>query len=280
MVRKGSRLWRGTVLDARGHLMGRLASVVAKQLLRGEKVCVVRCESLNVSGSFIRNKIKFLRFLRYTMISNPKRGIKHHRSPARMFWRVVRGMLPYRKPHGKQALYNLKVFEGVPPPWDKKKRFCCPLALRHLRLAHGRDYCVLGDVSSEVGWKHKALLEELETKRKERSAKYYKKKLQLMKLRKLAVHEVNLLVPQLKLGDPNIKIGNLKTCGKTIAPTPKREKKVKKTPEEKAKKLEKKKEEKKKPEAKKAEKKAEAKKPEGKKAEAKKPEGKKGKPKA
>jgi large subunit ribosomal protein L13Ae len=272
MVRKGSRLWRGTIIDAHGHLMGRLASVVAKQLLRGEKVCVVRCERLNVSGSFIRNKIKFLRFLRYTMISNPKRGIKHHRSPARMFWRVVRGMLPYRKPHGKQALYNLKVFEGVPPPWDKKKRFCCPLALRHLRLAHGRDYCVLGDVASEVGWKHKAVLEELETKRKERSEKYYKKKLQLLKLRKLAVHEVNQLVPKLKLGDPNIKIGNLKTCGTKIAPTPKREKKVKKTPEEKAKKAEKKKkEEKKKPQAKKGE---------AKKTEAKKPEAKKGKQKA
>jgi len=263
--------------------MGRLASVVAKQLLRGEKVCVVRCEKMNVSGSFIRNKIKFLRFLRFTCITNPKRGVKHHRAPSRMFWRVVRGMLPYRKPHGKQALMNLKVFDGIPPPWDKKKRFCCPMALRHLRLAHGRDFCCLGDVSSEVGWKHKALLEELEAKRKERSQLFYRKKCQLLKLRKIAVKQVDALVPRLKLGDPNIKIGNLKTCGKPIAPTPKKEKKVKVRSEKKAKKgatkggavaavaVAK-------PQAKGAKPaaaKPEAKKPEAKKAEGKKPEAKK-----
>jgi large subunit ribosomal protein L13Ae len=36
--------------------LGRLASIVAKQLLNGQKVVVVRCEDLNVSGEFFRNK--------------------------------------------------------------------------------------------------------------------------------------------------------------------------------------------------------------------------------
>jgi len=239
-----------------------------------KKFVLCDVKKMNVSGSFIRNKIKFLRFLRFTCISNPKRGVKHHRAPSRMFWRVVRGMLPYRKPHGKQALMNLKVFDGIPPPWDKKKRFCCPLALRHLRLAHGRDFCCLGDVSSEVGWKHKALLEELETKRKASSLLFYKKKCQLLKLRKIAVKQVDALVPRLKLGDRNIKIGNLKTCGKPIAPTPKKEKKVKVRSEKKKGKKGAKAEAK--PQAKKgAEKPAPAKKPEAKKPEAKKPEAKK-----
>jgi hypothetical protein len=39
------------VIDGRGHLLGRLASVVAKELLLGQHVVVVRCEELNVSGS-------------------------------------------------------------------------------------------------------------------------------------------------------------------------------------------------------------------------------------
>lgn len=39
------------VLDGRGHLLGRLASVVAKQLLCGQKITVVRCEQISVSGS-------------------------------------------------------------------------------------------------------------------------------------------------------------------------------------------------------------------------------------
>ena len=39
------------VIDARGHLLGRLASVIAKQLLGGKKIVVVRCEEILISGS-------------------------------------------------------------------------------------------------------------------------------------------------------------------------------------------------------------------------------------
>lgn len=45
------------VVDGKGHLLGRLASVLAKQILSGQKVTVVRCEQINVSGSFFRNKV-------------------------------------------------------------------------------------------------------------------------------------------------------------------------------------------------------------------------------
>lgn len=38
------------VIDARGHLLGRLASVVAKQILSGHHVVVVRAEEINISG--------------------------------------------------------------------------------------------------------------------------------------------------------------------------------------------------------------------------------------
>lgn len=38
------------VIDGRGHLLGRLASIVAKELLSGQKVVVVRCEELMISG--------------------------------------------------------------------------------------------------------------------------------------------------------------------------------------------------------------------------------------
>lgn len=44
------------VVDGKGHLLGRLASIVAKQLLNGQKVVVVRCEALNISGEFFRSK--------------------------------------------------------------------------------------------------------------------------------------------------------------------------------------------------------------------------------
>jgi hypothetical protein len=47
------------VIDGKGHLLGRLASTVAKQLLNGQKIVVVRCEALNISGEFFRAKRMF-----------------------------------------------------------------------------------------------------------------------------------------------------------------------------------------------------------------------------
>lgn len=49
------------VIDGKGHLLGRLASTVAKQLLNGQKIVVVRCEALNISGEFFRAKCTSIR---------------------------------------------------------------------------------------------------------------------------------------------------------------------------------------------------------------------------
>ena len=46
------------VIDGKGHLLGRLASIISKQVLNGQKIVVVRCEEINISGSFFRNKVR------------------------------------------------------------------------------------------------------------------------------------------------------------------------------------------------------------------------------
>ena len=71
-----------------------------------------------------------------------------------MFWRTVRGMIPHKTPRGAAALERLKTFEGVPPPYDKKKRVVVPQALRVLRLKPGRKYCTVGRLGHEFGWKY------------------------------------------------------------------------------------------------------------------------------
>jgi large subunit ribosomal protein L13Ae len=63
-------------------------------------------------------------------------------------------MIPHKTARGAAAMERLKVFEGVPPPYDKKKRVVVPQALRILRLRPGRKYCTVGRLSHEVGWKY------------------------------------------------------------------------------------------------------------------------------
>ncbi|ODV83944.1 hypothetical protein CANARDRAFT_202097 [[Candida] arabinofermentans NRRL YB-2248] len=169
------------VIDGKGHLLGRLASTIAKELLNGQKVVVVRCEALNISGEFFRNKLKYHDYLRKATRFNTKRGPFHFRAPSRILYKAIRGMMPHKTARGKAAMERLKVFEGVPPPYDKKKRVVVPQALRVLRLKPGRKYTTVGKLSSAVGWKYESIVDSLEEKRKVRSAEYYSKKKALTK---------------------------------------------------------------------------------------------------
>jgi large subunit ribosomal protein L13Ae len=171
------------VIDGRGHLLGRLAAVVAKELLNGQRIIVVRCEELVISGLFIRNKNKYLLFLQKRHASNPTRcGPWHYRAPSKIFWRTVRGMLPHKTARGAQALARLETFDGIPPPYDKAKRRVVPCALRILRLRPDRKWTRLGRLSAEVGWKRAAIVDKLEEKRKKLAQERYERRKQENKL--------------------------------------------------------------------------------------------------
>merc|ERR1711926_50644 len=152
---------------------GRVASIVAKNILNGNKVVIVRCEGINLSGNFYRNKLKVLKFLRLRCNVKPARGPFHFRAPSKMFWRTVRGMVPHKTERGKEAMKRLQTFEGVPPPYDKKKRMVVPSALKVLRLKPGRKFCSLGRLSHDVGWKYQDVIETLEAKRKVKAEDFH-----------------------------------------------------------------------------------------------------------
>ena len=161
--------------------MGRLASIVAKQILNGQKVVIVRAEALNISGEFFRNKLKYHDYLRKATRYNKTHGPFHFRAPSRIFYKALRGMVAHKTARGKAALERVKVFEGIPAPYDKKKRVVVPQALRVLRLKPGRKYTTVGKLSTSVGWKYESIVDKLEEKRKLHSSEYYAKKKALVK---------------------------------------------------------------------------------------------------
>jgi len=164
-------------IDCRGHLIGRLASKVAKELLQGQKVTAVRCEELHISGGHFRNKLKFLAFLKKKCNTNPTRGGPwHHRSPAQMFYRTVRGMLPHKTVRGTLALARLRVFEGIPPRYQRVKRLVVPDALTVTNLRPNRAFTVLGELASEVGWNQGPIVAKLEARRKVKSHSSWRKR--------------------------------------------------------------------------------------------------------
>ena len=170
------------LIDAKGHMMGRLASVVAKAILNGQRVVIVRVEQVTLSGSLYRRRCDYLEFKNKNSNSNPRHGGPHHyRSPSKMFWRVVRGMVPHKTKRGAAALEKLKIFEGMPYPYSHRKRQCVPLALKVIRLKTGRKSCLLGLLSQRIGWNQAEVVKRLEEKRSERASQYYVNKTSLNK---------------------------------------------------------------------------------------------------
>jgi len=187
-------------VDARHHMLGRLASILAKELLHGQRLVVVRCEEICMSGGLVRQKMKYLRFLRKRMNTKPSHGPIHFRAPSRILWRTIRGMIPHKTKRGAAALARLRAFEGVPPPYDRKKRMVIPDALKVLRLQPGHKYCLLGRLSKEVGWHHYDTITELEGKRKAKAQVSYERRKQLAKLRSKAVELAEKqLAPEMEL---------------------------------------------------------------------------------
>ena len=92
-------------------------------------------------------------------------------------------MLPRKTDRGEHAMSRLKVFEGIPHPYDRKKRMIVTDALRLLKLKSFRPSCQLKELCVRVGWKHNATVERLEAKRVERAKKYFETKTAADKLR-------------------------------------------------------------------------------------------------
>lgn len=185
------------VVDAKGHLLGRMASYIARQLQNGQRVVVVRCEKTLISGIHFRQKLKYMDFLRKRTSTNPKKGPIHQKSPSRIVWRVIRGMLPHKTPKGAAAMGRLKCFDGVPLSMNAKKKVVIPDALKSVRLKPRSKYCNIGDVAKECGWTKNDLINTLETKRVTRNKEWYLRKVKTIKNRNnvlksnKAIQEVN-----------------------------------------------------------------------------------------
>ncbi len=138
---------RETVIDAKNLILGRMASIVAKRLLNGERIIIVNAEKAVISGkrlSILREEKEFLQ------VGHPGKGPYHPRRPDQIVKRTIRGMLPRKKPRGKLALKRLRVYIGVPEEFENREKETIPEAdAAKLRC----PYILVADLAKEIGWK-------------------------------------------------------------------------------------------------------------------------------
>ncbi|MCW4021080.1 MAG: 50S ribosomal protein L13 [Candidatus Bathyarchaeota archaeon] len=138
---------KATVIDAKGLILGRMASIAAKRLLNGEKIIIVNAEEAVISGkrlSILRKSEEFLQ------VGHFRKGPLHPRRPDSIVKKVIRGMLPRKKPRGREALKRLRVYIGVPQEIEDKER-------ETVSEADARDlrgpYIRVSELARNVGWK-------------------------------------------------------------------------------------------------------------------------------
>jgi large subunit ribosomal protein L13 len=106
------------IIDASNLIMGRLASYVAKQAMLGNKVDIVNSEKAVISG---KRENVFNDYLSKREMGTPFKGPFISRLPDRLLRRAIRGMLPYKKPRGREAYKKIMCYTGVPNEFKDKK---------------------------------------------------------------------------------------------------------------------------------------------------------------
>jgi len=105
-------------IDASNRVLGRVASITAKHLLSGEDVAVLNAEKAVVLGNPVAT-IEMYKDKRAR--GDPYHGPFYPKKPDTIFKRTVRGMLPYKRPRGREAFKRLKVFISIPEDMRDKE---------------------------------------------------------------------------------------------------------------------------------------------------------------
>ena len=136
-----------TVIDGDGLILGRMSSIVAKRLLKGETIDIVNAEKMVVSG---KKKMVINKEKEFLNVGGHEKGPVHFRQPHRIVKRTIRGMLPHRKAHGREAFKRLKVHIGVPDEFEGAE-------LEKMEKYHSsnlnRRFVTIGEIAENIGWK-------------------------------------------------------------------------------------------------------------------------------
>lgn len=129
-------------IDASNLIVGRLASYAAKKALLGEQVKIFNCENAVITG---RKKFIIGRYSQRRERGNTSNGPFFSRMPDRFVRRIIRGMVPYKKPKGKEAFQRVMCYMGVPENFKDKKQITISSSnvskTRNLRYLSIKEIC-------------------------------------------------------------------------------------------------------------------------------------------
>lgn len=136
------------IIDGNNLILGRLGTIVAKKALNGEKVDIVNCENVIITG---KKKFVLENYIRKKEMGIPAKGPFTYRQPDRFVKRAIRGMIPYKKERGKKAFKNIMCHTGVPENFANEKIETIEEA--NINKVPSLDYVKVKEICRKIGAK-------------------------------------------------------------------------------------------------------------------------------
>ena len=130
------------VVDARDCILGRVASEVAQRALAGERIAVVNAEHAVITGNAESTMATYRKRAEIGSDSGPY----YPKRPDGIFKRAIRGMIPYKTKHGREAFENVRVYVGN--PYDESGDVLDGTSLDRLSNI---KFISLGEISKKLG---------------------------------------------------------------------------------------------------------------------------------
>ncbi len=136
------------IIDATNLKLGRLASHVAKDALKGEEIAVVNAEKAVITG---RSPDILATYREKRDVGSRYKGPFFPRVPHLIVRRTIRGMLPYKNETGRNAFKRVRVYIGVPKDLSGKETSIYDGA--KLGITEKRSFMTIEEIAKHLGWK-------------------------------------------------------------------------------------------------------------------------------
>lgn len=109
------------IIDGKDAVLGRLASYVARNVIKGEDIIVLNCGEVLVTGGKKNLLDEFQK--KRKRVGSGQKGPKVSKSSEKIVKKAIRGMLPnHRRGKGKEAYKRIKCYESVPEKFSESKK--------------------------------------------------------------------------------------------------------------------------------------------------------------
>lgn len=135
-----------SVIDGTNLILGRLASNVAKMLLNGEEVHIINAEKIRLIGNSKSIVDRYLQKRRLQNKGTPEHSPHYPKLPHLFVRRVIRGMVPWKKATGRNAIKLLRVYSGNPK--DLKN----PVSIEGITADEKKKSITVYEVCKQLGY--------------------------------------------------------------------------------------------------------------------------------